>query len=108
MMLTPSRGATAETSRRHPASRGPSTVTSRHAASRGPSVETPHRHPAPSRVLSIAETLIIKLDRQREFSGIFRWAGGIFQFQNGNSRWPCHGRPSRRTIKRSQTSDAVY
>jgi len=27
---------------------------------------------------SIAETLIIKLDRQWEFSEIFRWAGGIF------------------------------
>ena len=36
MMLTPARGASAETPRRHPASCGFSTVTSRHAASRGP------------------------------------------------------------------------
>jgi len=34
----------------------------------------------------IAETVIIKLDRQQEFSGIFHRAGKICQFQNGNSQ----------------------
>ena len=47
-MLTQSRGASTETFRRHPASRGPSAVTPRHAASRGPCVETTHRR-RPSR-----------------------------------------------------------
>ena len=50
-ILTPSRGASTETSRRHPASRSPSTVTPRHAASRGPSVETPPPSPAVTRYL---------------------------------------------------------
>ena len=37
----------------------------------------------------IAETVIIKLDRQREFSGIFRWAGGeFFSFKTGISGGP--------------------
>ena len=43
-MLAPSRGASLETPRRHPALRGPSTVTTHHAPSRGPSAETPRRH----------------------------------------------------------------
>jgi len=43
-MLTLSRGVSAETPRRHAASRGPSTVTPRHAGSRSYSVEIPYHH----------------------------------------------------------------
>jgi len=41
------------------------------------------------KLLKVRLWLVLEYCRNGNFRDFWYWAGGIFQFPNGNSRWPC-------------------